>query len=211
MFIRWKKKTLSSRIQRGSAPCFHDPDPVVTLTPILLHSVREPGRAPRHVMIWRPAPRIRECCLGELMVRAAWWREVEARFDALAGGEELPPDLAEVVVGHADWLVRELARKVRQPTARQMADFERVWSKAHQAAPGTRRGRRARPEGRPAAHQEDPFAVLGLAWPCGEDDLRKAWRRLAFEHHPDRGGDHDMFVRMVTAREACERQIRGVA
>jgi hypothetical protein len=35
----------------------------------------------------------------------------------------------------------------------------------------------------------DPFGVLGLAPGASADDIRAARRRLALEHHPDRGGD----------------------
>lgn len=35
----------------------------------------------------------------------------------------------------------------------------------------------------------DPFAALGLGADATEADVRAARRRLAFAHHPDRGGD----------------------
>lgn len=34
-----------------------------------------------------------------------------------------------------------------------------------------------------------PFELLGLSATATRDELTEAWRRLAREHHPDRGGD----------------------
>jgi hypothetical protein len=37
--------------------------------------------------------------------------------------------------------------------------------------------------------------ALGVSWPCTAQDLKRAFRRLAFETHPDRaGGSHAAFL-----------------
>ena len=41
----------------------------------------------------------------------------------------------------------------------------------------------------------DPYAVLGLSPGCSADDIRRAYRRLAREHHPDRNGGAPEAVR----------------
>ena len=42
--------------------------------------------------------------------------------------------------------------------------------------------------------------VLGVAGPCTEQELRAAFRRRAFETHPDRaGGSHAAFLRTKSA------------
>lgn len=62
--------------------------------------------------------------------------------------------------------------------------------------------------------REEAMRVLG--WD-GVEPLRKAWRREAFKHHPDRGGDPKRFQHLVAAYEvllrgdvepAPEREIR---
>ena len=70
---------------------------------------------------------------------------------------------------------------------------------------------RARPErgGRKVGAGPSPFALLGLAWPCSEADLRLAWKRTAFAHHPDRGGTHEDFVRLGQAYQACLAVVRA--
>lgn len=38
-----------------------------------------------------------------------------------------------------------------------------------------------------------PFEVLGLDPETSSEELKLAWRRLASEHHPDKGGDATKF------------------
>jgi hypothetical protein len=37
---------------------------------------------------------------------------------------------------------------------------------------------------------------LGLKLPCTEEDVKTAYRNLAEKHHPDRGGDRQIFLRL---------------
>lgn len=45
------------------------------------------------------------------------------------------------------------------------------------------------------------FTELGLAGASSKEEVVAAWRKLAMVHHPDRGGDHDTFVRLKRAYE----------
>lgn len=66
----------------------------------------------------------------------------------------------------------------------------------------------------------DFFSVLGCNPDDDPDTLRKAWRKLCLEHHPDHGGDSDKFVevthayRMITdpsyARKQTVRPVRDL-
>ena len=39
----------------------------------------------------------------------------------------------------------------------------------------------------------DPYKVLGVSEDANKDQLKKAYRKLAAQYHPDRGGDEDKF------------------
>ena len=48
----------------------------------------------------------------------------------------------------------------------------------------------------------DPHAVLGLEAAATAEEVKAAFRRLAREHHPDRGGDVERFQRVQAAHDA---------
>lgn len=48
----------------------------------------------------------------------------------------------------------------------------------------------------------DYYSTLGLKRGASEDDIKKAYRKLAMKHHPDRGGDQNKFKEISTAYEA---------
>jgi hypothetical protein len=49
---------------------------------------------------------------------------------------------------------------------------------------------------------EQPFQVLGVGANASKEEIETAYRRLASEHHPDRGGDADQMARINGARDA---------
>jgi hypothetical protein len=57
----------------------------------------------------------------------------------------------------------------------------------------------------------DPFAVLGLPRTATLADVREARRRLAFELHPDHGGDVEAMQRLNAAFAAAVAQLRQPA
>ncbi|MCB0999277.1 MAG: J domain-containing protein [Ilumatobacteraceae bacterium] len=60
-----------------------------------------------------------------------------------------------------------------------------------------------------AGGEADPFAVLGLDRSATLDDVRSARRRLAFDLHPDRGGDEHAMRAVNGAFEACVAHLTG--
>lgn len=51
--------------------------------------------------------------------------------------------------------------------------------------------------------EQDHYEVLGLAPGAGEEEIREAYRRLAFQYHPDRNlGSRDAVGRMKEINEA---------
>ncbi len=49
---------------------------------------------------------------------------------------------------------------------------------------------------------------LGLALPCTEEEVMTAYRELAKELHPDRGGDLDQFLRLQRHLEQALKLVR---
>lgn len=47
----------------------------------------------------------------------------------------------------------------------------------------------------------DYYAILGVAKDATEDDIKKAYRKLASQHHPDKGGDAEKFKEVQAAYE----------
>ena len=45
----------------------------------------------------------------------------------------------------------------------------------------------------------DFYAILGCTPKASPEELRKAWRKLCMEHHPDKGGDEEKFVEVTHA------------
>lgn len=48
----------------------------------------------------------------------------------------------------------------------------------------------------------DYYSTLGLKRGASDDEIKKAYRKLAMKHHPDRGGDEKKFKEVSTAYEA---------
>ena len=51
------------------------------------------------------------------------------------------------------------------------------------------------------ANKRDYYDVLGVGKSASADEIKKAFRRLAIEHHPDRGGDETKFKEINEAYE----------
>jgi curved DNA-binding protein CbpA len=47
--------------------------------------------------------------------------------------------------------------------------------------------------------------LLGLSAESTRDDVMRAFREKAYEHHPDKGGDPAIFRRLVEARDRALR------
>src|SRR3954468_2317708 len=55
-----------------------------------------------------------------------------------------------------------------------------------------------------SATKRDYYEVLGVAKDASADEIKKAFRRAAVEHHPDRGGDETKFKEINEAYEVLK-------
>ena len=51
-------------------------------------------------------------------------------------------------------------------------------------------------------NSQTPYEVLGLTKSASQEEIKKAYRKLAREHHPDKGGDAEKFKKVQEAYEA---------
>lgn len=70
---------------------------------------------------------------------------------------------------------------------------------AHGGMPGG--GGRSRSGGSAAADTTKLYEVLGVEKDATEKDIKKAYRKLAVKHHPDKGGDEHLFKEINAAYE----------
>ncbi len=49
------------------------------------------------------------------------------------------------------------------------------------------------------------FATLGLPYGATQDEVKKAFYKLAHVHHPDKGGDTEMFKKISNAYHECKK------
>src|SRR5581483_11281785 len=54
------------------------------------------------------------------------------------------------------------------------------------------------------ANKRDYYEILGVGKTASADEIKKAYRRLAIEHHPDRGGDETKFKEVSEAYEVLK-------
>lgn len=143
---------------------------------------------------WRPGPSIRECCLHHGLAQAAWWWEVDQRFTDLArDGLEDNPELAQALLGSKKFILGLLEDTVPRPSKEDKQAY-REFRKLHRKP-------------RKVTIRLPSFAkTLGITWPCSPEDLKATWRKLALQHHPDRGGRPEEFIRIKAAYDqACGR------
>lgn len=141
----------------------------------------------------------------------AWWtgaptRDPYRKPDAFSGGARTP---------------EEARRAAERAAGRPLQDVEPLWARAwiriqaglppfpekkarprpEEPPPG--RSRRARRPDLPAGVDPAacPFSMLGLPPTASVPEIKRAFRRLALETHPDQGGDPAAFIRVRWAYE----------
>jgi hypothetical protein len=108
----------------------------------------------------------------------------------------------------------------RPPATSARTFFEAVWAadeaKLRELEELLQRARRAGVghdfgwmRGQAPAPASSALAALGLSRGATEADVRRAYRKLALQTHPDRGGSAEAFRRATEARDAALRAVGG--
>jgi hypothetical protein len=92
----------------------------------------------------------------------------------------------------------ERQARAQEQVHKMWEEFERLCRGWDDRAPGRRSG----------THWSE---VLGVPRSATLDDVKRRWRELALLHHPDRGGDAAVFMRVKDAFDRAEAELRGAA
>lgn len=107
--------------------------------------------------------------------------------DRLAGAGEALLEIAPLCIRLMPWSASEAALESADPLRDYYLDWRHLEETGETEVADLIAGfwqRLAKFE-----HRDCALAELGLTDPVDDDIIKSAWRRLAMEHHPDRGGD----------------------
>jgi hypothetical protein len=180
----------------------------VLLVPYIVRARRVGGKPRQQTVLILPG--IRSCCLADPLVLAHWWIYVDGRLDWLANpmvGSMTPQEAAAMRARLEETVPRASPEVVAQVKAEQEA--REAESRERAKAFAEILGRAFAPNsGAPPAlplgcplHMHMHLSVLGLRWPCTREEVKAAYRSLATQHHPDRGGDPEQFKKVQAAHD----------
>lgn len=83
-----------------------------------------------------------------------------------------------------------------------------AWKRVRAGLPAfpSRAARPATAASQERARPVDPYALLGVDATASLDDLKVAFRKKALEHHPDHGGEPELFMAVKRAYDAVVKR-----
>jgi hypothetical protein len=216
--------------QRDPLFCRHTGPGRVTWTPLLMHAERRDGRPCQKLLHRFPA--IRTCCINDPFLRAAWWHSIKEWAETV---QVMICDEESLYYFRDRKAVFAKLREVVPPATKAGAALFTAYREEREAA--NRRewqehqdARRRQEEQEKQEHQEQErrrqenfwrqaaafmgqgppwWDVLGVPPTAGMADVQSHYRDLAKQHHPDRGGDANLFVRVQEAYDQARTILQG--
>ena len=193
MFLNWQPRRVPGEQQRRWLTCPHETSSWIR--PRLLVSIRKEDKVSKK-LVWIPGCSFRVCCLDNLYARGIWWEDYQARIRYL---ERDDVDLLRRIRRQLPELKAELEKKIAPLTPQERRKF-RSWSKCPRPITlddilGTwcpPKAEKRTPQ-LPMGPVPRALYLLGLSPGVTSAEVRMAYRKKAFEHHPDRGGSVEMF------------------
>jgi hypothetical protein len=209
--------------------CRHTGPGRVTWTALLMHAERVGGR-PRQRLIHR-FPALRSCCLQDSSLVAGWWHVVRQALGCWEEQTDFPAlesflirrdkkailcKLEEIVppASRTGRRAFNASRRERQAekdcVEKQYQEARRLEAERSRQEEERRKEeeerRRRQAQDRPAGSWWD---VLGVSPVASWDDIQRRYRALAMEHHPDRGGEAKVFLKVQAAYELARAAWEG--
>jgi hypothetical protein len=216
--------------QRDPLFCRHTGPGRVTWTPLLMHAERDNAK-PRQKLL-RRFHSIRSCCIDDPFMRAAWWHSIEEWAETV---HDMTGHAESLYFFRDRKAVLAKLREVVPPATKAGAALFTVYREEREAA--NRRAwqehqdaRRRQEEQEKQERQEQErrrqenfwrqtaafmgqgppwWDVLGVPPTAGLADVQSHYRELAKQHHPDRGGDANLFMRVQAAYDQARTIHQG--
>jgi len=97
--------------------------------------------------------------------------------------------------------------KVKQEAEAETRQREQARERARQRASAGGSGEAPPPRRSRWQHKEQPHEILGIARNASPAEIKRAFRKLSLQHHPDRGGSVEMFKKINDAHEVMSGKL----
>jgi hypothetical protein len=97
--------------------------------------------------------------------------------------------------------------KVKQEAEAETRQREQARERARQRASAGGSGEAPPPRRSRWRHKEQPHEILGIARNASPAEIKRAFRELSLQHHPDRGGSAEMMTKIIDAHDVMSGKL----
>ncbi len=129
-----------------------------------------------------------------------WWLVNDEAVEELADQIDGLLEVWLTMRGDYDGRMRAKKAEEKRQEARKQQERKEFNERMHGWYEGYRQERYANTASTGMSYSQ-ACRILGVVQSATEEDIKRAWRKLSFKHHPDRGGDHQKIVEINNAYE----------